>query len=970
MPTPADTTIDPLATSVRASALDEALERLSAGWSEGRNPPVEEFFSRIDPGDPEARVELVYHEFCLAEAAGLAPDPAAYRARFPALEDRLARLFGLHEALDEEALRSWSPPGEVAMPEAGDEIGPYRLLRELGRGGLARVFLAEQADLEDRLVALKVAARPSAEAALQARVRHPHIVEVLARAVTGDGRFHLIAMPYLGGATLSALMARGGWRSGRDLVAALDDAAPGLPSAEPARGADRALLIGLDRAEASAWIVARLAEALAHAARRGVTHGDIKPANILMAADAKPMLLDFNLAADWRGPGVVRSVPLGGTLAYMAPERLRALVDPKSAPTPRPGDRQRADLYALGLVLRELLTGQKPVAPDPGFTSPRDAADSMLAARVPFEASARQHARGVPAGLRPILARCLATDPADRYPGMAELAEDLDAWREGRAAEHSRRGTAAAVGRWLALRRGTVALAAGLLLLAGAGGVAAWSIMNARLRSQAEAKLAALWDAGDPGTFRARRFGSWQVDDEASVAAAKRDLDRYGVLGPSDWRQRDDVRSLGPADRDDLEVWLLERAWRYASALSARADQPDDWRRALALLDRDARWASLDAFADAGGALREKLGLPRVARPAKSAEGWLQAYASGLSAEGNSPGEARGAYARVLRERPQGFWPRYRAAATAARLNDFGGAADHLALCLARRPGNAALLVLRSICLLGAGETSAALAACEQALAIDPGARDAYLARSLIRIQLGQTSAAQADLDRFIALSRDRPAEAWVARETVAARSEGKTRRADPTPAVAEAARPQALLAARLEREGRVEDALAAYDRAVQLDPEDLRARVGRAHLLMRERRNEARSEMADLVEHPRFEELVRQDPPTLRVFLYLVEFRLRGGDSAEALALSGRALRLATSLDASRPLVPYLIAEAQYARARALARGAADDPRRAQDAADLLRAAGKVDGKFLTDYFPRDDLFNAGRGPIEALLR
>ena len=71
MPIPAHTTVDPLATASRPSPIDDVLERLSAGWGDGRNPRVEEFLSEIDPGDPEALVELVYHEYCLAEAAGM-----------------------------------------------------------------------------------------------------------------------------------------------------------------------------------------------------------------------------------------------------------------------------------------------------------------------------------------------------------------------------------------------------------------------------------------------------------------------------------------------------------------------------------------------------------------------------------------------------------------------------------------------------------------------------------------------------------------------------------------------------------------------------------------------------------------------------------------------------------------------------------------------------------------------------------
>src|SRR5262249_58789088 len=108
--------------------------------------------------------------------------------------------------------------------------------------------------------------------------------------------------------------------------------------------------------QAAAWVVARLAEGLQHAHDHGVLHRDIKPSNVLLGADGQPMLLDFNLAQDERNPRVETS--LGGTVAYMAPEHLQALVsrDPALA---RKVD-QRSDLYSLGMLLFEMVAGQGP----------------------------------------------------------------------------------------------------------------------------------------------------------------------------------------------------------------------------------------------------------------------------------------------------------------------------------------------------------------------------------------------------------------------------------------------------------------------------------------------------------------------------------------------------------------------------------------------------------------------------------
>src|SRR4029077_3175840 len=131
----------------------------------------------------------------------------------------------LQRAFDTSQLQLWADP--ETLPEVGDEIGPFVLVRKLGEGGFARVFLAEQSDLDDRLVVVKVSTRITPEPRLLARARHSHIVEVLWHSLIEDGTLHLITMPFLGGATLSDLLSerkRRGERprTGRHLLVELD----------------------------------------------------------------------------------------------------------------------------------------------------------------------------------------------------------------------------------------------------------------------------------------------------------------------------------------------------------------------------------------------------------------------------------------------------------------------------------------------------------------------------------------------------------------------------------------------------------------------------------------------------------------------------------------------------------------------------------------------------------------------------
>ena len=384
-----------------SSGLDGLLDEFTRRWDRGESPRAEDFLGRLAPSTPADVVELVYHEYCLAESSGRAPDPASYLLRFPDHRDRLGRLFGLHEAWAASTLEGLAAPPD--LPEAGDQIGPYRLLRMLGSGGFARVFLAEQEDLDHRLVVLKVSARASAEPRLLARVRHSHIVEVLRHHEAEGGALHLVCMPFLGGATLAAVLAgrrkRGGRpRTGRDLLRDLDEAGDPAFAAPTLSRPAREILAGLSHAKAVAWVVARLAEALDHAHRLGVAHGDLKPANILLTADGHPLLFDFNLAVDWGHCNP--SGDLGGTLAYLAPERLKAVAEPGAPTIPRARDRHKADIYAMGLILRECLGGAPPAVPKGGDLAPRALAASLYRARC----RGRAEVARAPASLRPILA--------------------------------------------------------------------------------------------------------------------------------------------------------------------------------------------------------------------------------------------------------------------------------------------------------------------------------------------------------------------------------------------------------------------------------------------------------------------------------------------------------------------------------------------------------------------------------------
>jgi len=984
--------------------LDRALADLTARWERGEDPRAEEYFGRLGPGPPGEQVELIYREFRLAEDAGLSPEPTAFLTRFPEHGEALGRLFGVHDALNLSGSVRWAgawidPP----FPVLGDEVGPYRLVGELGRGAFAHVFLAEQTDLDDRLVVVKISTKITPEPRLLARARHPHIVELLWHGEVDDGAFQVICMPFLGGASLTSVMAARRERgarpaSGRDLLDDLDRAsAAGYPPPRSGRPA-RELMAGLSFPRASAWVVARLAEALDHAYAKGVLHGDVKPSNVLLTADGYPMLLDFNLAVGWRPHAGRREAPedVGGTLAYMAPERLSAVADPGGTLRPTASDRHRADIYSLGVVLLEVLTGRAPAAPGGKPQSLQELASAYVSSRrQEGGVLTRSAAASLPGGLRAILVRCLAPEPADRYARASELAEDLDLWRTDRALAYADEPPLS-LGVVRLARRHRLILAAAVAGLAVAGAISAFAFRSAREASRAQASefYARVLRGGGPGAFLARQPGSGEVkavDDPAEIA--KLNLDRYGVLDPGvDWRGRDNYRALPATERAELEAWMLEQALRFAHALGARPEAPGDWRRALLCLDRVATDPPLATLSLQASVLRRKLDLrdPPYAggrSAAPTPPQWVEDYLLGVSAELREDAPAAAAhYETVLKQCPRSFWTNYRAAAVASRrgtdasaeANDpkspleglkaeirarryFEDAARYLGECLARSPDNITLHRLLAGCRHGQGEYLEAAEEYDKVLRSGPGHAETYLLNSIVRLRLGQVADSQKDLARYEALTLGR------ARGTPAATALDLT----PTDRLDSdfggaylglGARPatahdpdefgvRMTLAYQHSQAGHHELALKEFDYALALKPHELRSRYGRAQQRARLKLDDAGDDFVRVTEHPRVELLVKSHPATVYAFPRAVSALLRRGLNDRAVQTAEKGVELTAAMS-------WAHFDARLALARALATVARTQPNRRGAAVEQLEQLRQIAPKKFQAAYANDSAF------------
>ncbi|MBL9077606.1 MAG: protein kinase [Planctomycetes bacterium] len=320
---------------------------------------------------PGSRLERALEAF-LAEPPGTAEQAERLLSRHPDLHDVLAPMLG----------------GVTAGADGDDDgqsvLGDFRLVREIGRGGMGVVYEAWQRSL-DRRVAVKVLppglvdspaaiARFRREAAAAARLQHPHIVEV--HGFGSDRGRHFFAMQFVDGRPLHACM--DDWRS-------------------PAR---------------AVALATQLAAALAHAHAAGLVHRDVKPANVLVDTDGDALLTDFGVARDEAQPSLTREGGFVGTLDYAAPEQLR-------------GDRVdgRADVWSLGVVLYELLAGVRP------FAAPTQQA--LLHAIHATEPQSLLTIDGVTRDLAAIVDRALQKDPARRYASAEALLQDLRALQSG-----------------------------------------------------------------------------------------------------------------------------------------------------------------------------------------------------------------------------------------------------------------------------------------------------------------------------------------------------------------------------------------------------------------------------------------------------------------------------------------------------------------------------------------------------------
>src|SRR5436190_6765406 len=428
-------------------------------------------------------------------------------------------------------------------------IADHEILDEIARGGMGVVYQAREPH-SGRIVALKcvltyqddadhLVARFRREAETAARLEHPNIVPIYQVGETADG-FPFYTMKYAAAGSL--LQARGPL---------------------------------LQHPRQSAALMVKVARAVHYAHEKGVLHRDLKPGNILLDSHGEPLVTDFGLArCEAVSSYLTRSLSSFGTPGYIAPEQADG---PAAQLTPA------ADVYSLGAILFELLTGRTPFVGDNAFAVMKRSAEE----RAPKVHSLAAH---VDRDLEIICDRCLEREPADRYQSAAEVADDLQCWLDDRPIRARAPGPVLHLRRWVRRNRMLAAALAALCVIGTAS--LAWSIRTQRVTAAMnESVLAARWvvvlpfldldtvredtvstrqtiDALQgqlkqfgPARVRAGNIPSWRKLDELQKAAQSLSGRTIltGTVRNVRGRKRITVRLLNPANGEALFVKVLEQ---------------------------------------------------------------------------------------------------------------------------------------------------------------------------------------------------------------------------------------------------------------------------------------------------------------------------------------------------------------------------------------------------------------------------
>ncbi len=449
----------------------------------------------------ESLVALAVDQFLERAGEGEQPDVEEFARRYPDIADMLRDMLPAVQAMHESDLLQASTDSDTISTDEGGCLGDYRILREIGRGGMGIVYEAEQISLHRR-VALKVLPFAAAldprrlerfknEAQAAAKLHHSNIVPVY--AVGCERGVYYFAMQMIEGASLADIigqlkrwseptMAETVQQTSPDASDVLDDYLASASDTAPSAKHDETQAsawatystVGTKNASAHCRAVAKLgiqaAEALDHAHDLDVVHRDIKPANLLVDARGNLWVTDFGLARLQGDGELTMTGDVVGTYRYMSPEQAlgkNSVVD------------HRTDIYSLGATLYELLT----LAPVYEGSCHQELLVSITS-RDPVPP--RRVNRSIPTDLETIVLKAMAKEPEGRYATAHELAEDLRCFLDNRPISAKRPTVMERTAKW-SRRHKTVVASAVIVLLLAVIGLAVSNVLVAHERAKTHA---------------------------------------------------------------------------------------------------------------------------------------------------------------------------------------------------------------------------------------------------------------------------------------------------------------------------------------------------------------------------------------------------------------------------------------------------------------------------------------------------
>jgi len=485
--------------------IDRVCAAFEEAWKSGGHPAIEPFCA--DAAEPERSAllrELLLLDVDYRERSGDPPSRQEYYLRFPN-DGRL---------IDTVFEHGFARPSDRGFAARGRRFGDYELLERIAHGGMGVVYKARQLSL-NRVVALKMilagqlaspeeVERFRSEAKAAANLQHPNIVAIHEVGECEGQPF--FSMEYVEGQSLRDILRQGPLTAQR-----------------------------------AAQYVKTIAEAIHYAHQQGTLHRDLKPANVLIDRSDQPRITDFGLAKQVAGGSTLTGTgQVLGTPSYMPPEQAagnRGDVGPAS------------DVYALGAILYELITGRPPFH---GETP----TETLLQVVNSEPASVRLLNPKVARDLETICLKCLQKEPRKRYPSAEALARDLDRFLRGEPIRARPVGRVERFWRWCRRRPLVAGLAAAVTvcLLAGTA-ISTYFAVQANLRARDATER--LWSAYLAQAQAGRRSGApgQRFESLKALAAA-------AAIRPSKELRDEVITCLGLAD---LEI---ERQWEY--------DRPDD----------------------------------------------------------------------------------------------------------------------------------------------------------------------------------------------------------------------------------------------------------------------------------------------------------------------------------------------------------------------------------------------------------